>query len=289
LIAEGAVAIAQSTRILAVMKEFADAIAAELERPRPLGKQVSDHLCSHQSLSRDGIAVFLASETEKLEEYELDLIFSPLFTPSLEDQALYSELLDRSTLPASEWPALVQQLANRPVLSRLLTEDGQTSPVKLHAVVIERYVNRLNLDVQLPGPLAKLLNTLPPAEDHALLKALARRAIWKVDSRREVLFRYLLASTSDDFYDRADLVSLLKLMENYQPNDAAEIVGRIPHWLKVIEKEIMSAAGPKPFFAPRVQELHGGGRDQRHPNQVFIDGKKRESNFLARLQTVLSS
>lgn len=271
------------------MQPFVDAVARELERPRALLKQVVDHLASHYSVSRDELGAFFTSQLDGLEDYEVDLLFSPLFTPKLADQAVFSELLDQQTLPASECPALIRKLADRPTIAHLITEDGATHAIKLREVSLERFVTRLNLEVAIPEPLAKLLHSLPPAEDRALLKALARRIVWNKEPRRAVLFRYLLAATSDDFYRRDDLLTLLKLMETYQPKDAADLLARIPHWQEVMKTELLTAASPKPFFAARVQELHGGGRDQRQQDSSLISGKQRELEFLSRLQTVLNA
>ncbi len=270
------------------MQAFVDAVAAELERPRALLKQVVDHLASHYSVSRDELGAFFTSQLDALEDYEVDLLFSPLFTPTLTDQSLFSDLLDRQTLPASAWPVLLRKLIDRPTVAHLTTEDGITHAIKLREVSLERFVTRLNLDVVIPDPLGKLLHSLPPAEDRALLKALARRIVWNKEPRRAVLFRYLLAATSEGFYRREDLLVLLKLMETYQPKDAADLLARIPHWQEVMKNEMLSAASPKPFFAARVQELHGGGRDQRHQDDSLISGKQRELEFLGRLQGVLS-
>jgi hypothetical protein len=271
------------------MQAFVDAVAAELERPQPLLKQVVDHLASHCSVSRDALGEFFSRELEALEDYEIDLMFSAQFTPALARQAVFSDLLDRQTLPAAEWPALVRLLVARPTVARLVTEDGVPHALRLREVTVERFVTRLNLDVVLPDPLGKLLSSLPPAEDRALLKAMARRGIWSKEPRRAVLFRYLLAATSEDFYRRDDLLALLKLMETYQPKDAADLLARIPHWQEVLKTEMLSAASPKPFFAARVQELHGGGRDQRHQDNSVISVKQRELEFLGRLQSVLSA
>jgi len=231
------------------MQAFVDAVAAELERPQPLLKQVVDHLASHCSVSRDALGEFFSRELEALEDYEIDLMFSAQFTPALARQAVFSELLDRQTLPAAEWPALVRLLVARPTVARLVTEDGVPHALRLREVTVERFVTRLNLDVVLPDPLGKLLSSLPPAEDRALLK----------------------------------------LMETYQPKDAADLLARIPHWQEVLKTEMLSAASPKPFFAARVQELHGGGRDQRHQDNSVISVKQRELEFLGRLQSVLSA
>lgn len=271
------------------MQPFVDAVAAELERPRVLLKQVVDHLASHYSVSRDELGAFLTGPLAALEDYEVDLLFSPLFTPTLTEQAAFSDLLDRQTLLASEWPVLVRKLEARPTVARMTTEDGTTHGIRMRDVSLERFVTRLNLDVVIPDPLSKLLHSLPPPEDRAMLKALARRIVWNKEPRRAVLFRYLLASTSEGFYNRADLLVLLKLMETYQPKDAADLLARIPHWQEVMKTGMLSAASPKPFFAARVQELHGGGRDQRHQDNVVISGKQRELEFLIRLQGVLSA
>ena len=271
------------------MQVFVDAVAAELERPRPLPKQVVGHLASHYSVSRDELGAFFTDQLGALEDYEIDLLFSPLFTPALEEQAAFSGLLDQHTLPAVEWPALIRCLTDRPTVTRLVTEDGATHVIRLREVSLERFVTRLNLDVVIPDPLGKLLHSLPPPGDRALLKALARRIVWNKAPRREILFRYLLASTSEDFYQREDLLALLRLMETYQPKDATDLLGRIPHWQEVLKREITAAASPKPFFAARVQELHGGGRDQRHQDNSMISGKQRELDFLGRLQGVLAA
>ena len=50
------------------MQAFADAIAANLERPRPLLKQVVDHLASHYSVSRDELGAFFTGQLDALED-----------------------------------------------------------------------------------------------------------------------------------------------------------------------------------------------------------------------------
>ncbi len=50
------------------MQAFVDAVAAELERPRALLKQVVDHLASHYSVSRDELGAFLTGQIEALEK-----------------------------------------------------------------------------------------------------------------------------------------------------------------------------------------------------------------------------
>ena len=271
------------------MQKFVELIARELEKPRPLLKQVVDHASSHYEVSRDELGEFLETKTGELEEFEIDLLLSPQFTPTLVDQAAFSALLDEELLPPDLWDGLVAELAKRPTVAQLVTEDGAAHPVTLTEVSLERFVCRLNLGAEIPEPLAKLLASMPPADDRNLLKAIARRPYFRTDPHREILFRFLVKTTSGDGYSLTDVLSLLELVETYQPADNADLVSRIPHWLEVLENEVTAASQPKPFFAARVQELHGGGRDRRHADESLIDRKQRNMNFLKRLEAVLTS
>src|SRR5262249_11928752 len=150
---------------------------------------------------------------------------------------------------------LIQQLAARPTRAQLITNDGQTHAVPLREVTLERFVNRLRLDATIPETLFRLLQHLSPASDRPLLKAIARRTVWENHARLEILVCYLTITAGGETYRLDDAVDLLKLAETYQPADLVELLAQIPHWQQVLRQEINDAAGPKPFFNERVQEM----------------------------------
>jgi len=264
-----------------------EALAAELECPREVTAQVVNHVTGTYGIDRAAIGAFLVNEMPKLEEYEVDLILAPLFTPTLHDQSVFAEWLGRESVPKAQWGVLVQQLAARPTRAQLVTDDKQTHAVPLREVNLERYVHRLRLDGTIPEPLFKLINHLPLTADRPMFNAIARRAIWENAGRRLMLERFLTSATSDAGYQLEDAVELLKLAETYQPADASDLLARIPHWRQVLCQEISDAAGPKPFFNERVQELHGGPRDQRQQDNDRLNAKENERALLERLQRVL--
>lgn len=271
------------------MQKFVDAIALELEKPRPLLKQVVDHASSRHEVSRDEVGRFLDEETAGLEDFEIDLLFSAQFTPTLIDQAEFAELLDTERLADSQWNELIEKLTERPTTAQLVTEDETTHAVQLTDVSIERFVKRLNLNAEIPEALAKLLNSMPPERDRNLLKAIARRPVFRNEGTREILFQFILNVTSEDSYDLEDVLLLFELIETYRPKDIDDLRKRIPNWLEVLENELTAAGQPKPFFAERVQELHGGGRDQRGRDGDLIDRKQRNKDFLRRLDGILEA
>lgn len=251
--------------------------------------QVADHLIGTYGLNRDAVGSFLEADLPGLEDYEIDLILSPLFTPTLHDQAIMADFLGGDSVPISQWPQLVQQLVARPTSAQLVTEDQQTHPVPLREVTVERYVHRLRLDATIAEPLLKLLSQLPADVDRPLLKAIARRAIWQNESRQQILIRYLLNSSSAGSFVNNDAVELLKLMETYEPADLNDLLARIPHWQQVLRQEINAGTGTRPFFNERVEELHGGGRDQRRRDHSRLTAKENEQSFLTRLQHTLTN
>lgn len=269
------------------MLEILKILAAELERPRELTAQVIAHLTGTYSLEREDLGGFLVTELPKLEDYEIDLILSPLFTPTLADQAVVAGQLGRTAIPVAEWPALVQQLVARPTRTQLITPDAREHSVPLRDVTIERFVHRLRLEATIPEPLFELIHHWPRTAERSLLQAIARRAVWETDGRRGILVRWLTAVNGGGDYQLAEVQELLKLAEIYQPADERELLAQIPHWVQVLRQEI-NESGVKPFFNERVEELHGGGRDQRRQNNSRVAAKESERAFLERLQRMLA-
>lgn len=270
------------------MPSLIESLITELERPRELPEQVVSHLVGTYGLTRDAVGSFLAAELPKLEEYEVDLILSPVFTPKLQDQAVFAEILGADSIPTNQWPALIQQLVARPTRAQLVTEDGQAHSIPLREVSVARYVERLRLNGTISEPLLKLISHLPPAAERPLLKAVARRAVWENDRRCEILVRFLTATTSRETYQLDDVLELLRLVETYEPDDQADLLSQVPHWQQVLRQEINEAVAPKPFFNERVQEMHGGGRDQRRQDSSRLKAKEAEQDFLGRLQKMLA-
>ena len=268
------------------MKALLVTLASELERARELPSQVVQHLGSNYGAERDAIGGFLVNRLPELEDYEHDLILSPVFTPGIQDQAVYAKLLGSQSIPSNQWPDLIGQLVVRPTRAQLVTEDGQRHPVPLREVTVERYVRRLRLDGTIPDALFRIISSLPAVE-RPLLKAMARRAIWEADARAQILFRLLTATDAGNRERIADGLDLLKLMETYEPADAEDLRSRIPHWQRMLRHEIDLASNPKPFFNERVQEMHGGGRDRRVTDDSRIALKERELHFLDWLERVL--
>jgi hypothetical protein len=264
-----------------------ETLAAEIERPRALSAKVVNYISTTYVIDYDAIGPFLVDKLNQLEEDEVDLVLSPVFTPKLADQAVVAELLGSESVPRDQWPALVQRLTARPTVAQLITPDNRAHAVTLRDVTIERFVHRLRLDATIPDALLRFIEQTPSSADRPWLKAIARRAVWENSERRDILMRYLTNAIDRNGYSLPDAIALLDLMESYKPADITELLAWIPRRRQALEDQLNVAAGPKPFFSSAVQEMHGYGRDQRQQDDLRIAAKQDELAFLERLYRVV--
>lgn len=271
------------------MSALLELIAAGLERPRPLSELVYKHLSAQHGIGRDEAARFLQEELPKLEDFEVDLALSSVFTPTLADQAPIAGYLVDQRVPEDQWPALIRQLVERPCRAALGLDGEVTVILPLPEVLVERYVRRLRLDGTVPPEVLGLIQSLAPERERAVLLAVARRAAWESPGRLAILQRHLARLAGEDRPLAAEAAELLRLVETYQPSDAAQLLGWLPSWREAIRKQIEDADRPSPFFNERVEELHGHGRDQRGAATEIQRRKRAELELLERLAVTLAS
>ncbi len=268
--------------------ELTDRLAEELERPRPLPAQVVRHLTTTYDLDPEAIGTFLAERLDGLEDYEIDLLLSPMFTPALSDQARFAPLLGAQALSPNDLDALMAALASRPTIAHLVTDDGTIHPAKLRSVTIDRYVRRLRLDGSIPDAMHRRLVAVAPAGDHGLALAVARRATWNHPGRQALLGRYLERVQASGAWSATDLLTLLRLTETYEPAGLEDFLARLPGWIEAVRRDVTSASSPKPFFNERVEDLHGGGRDQRRLNDKQTAETQATLESMQQLRPILS-
>jgi hypothetical protein len=265
-----------------------EALGTELERPRELKAQVIRYLEGNYSVDGDSVGAFLVHDLPNLEDYEIDLILSPVFTPGLADQAVFAQLLGSESIPRDRWPALVHELAGRPTRAQLITSDKQPHSIPLREVTIERYVNRLRLEATIPQSLWPLIE-LTPAADHPMLRAIARRAIWESEGRYKILLRYVTVTIGLKQFDLQKVLALLNTVENYKPTDTEDVLAHIKKWQEALRKQVEIFGAAKPFFMQQIQEMHGGERDHRQHEIARLASKQQDLDFLVHLEGVLSS
>jgi hypothetical protein len=274
--------------LLTTCPPLTETLAAEIERPRELTRQVIRHIVGTYGVDDDAIGPFLTEQLPGLEDYEHDLTLSPLFTPKLADQAVFAELLGRNSVPREDWPGIIAELLARPTQAQLVTTDRRSHKIPLREVVLERYVHRLRLDGTIPGVLFDRIVQGFAAPEVPTLKAVARRAIWEDERRREILARYLETAPARSLYSLDDAVELLRIAEDYRPAGIPDLLARIPPWQDGLRHDIATASNPKAFFNTSIEATHGGTRDQRAQDSIRVAAKENELELLGRLERALA-
>jgi hypothetical protein len=270
------------------VSKLVEVLASELERPRELSPRVMNYIEGTYGIDANEVGAFLTDKLQNLEDYEVDLILSPLFTPRLSDQAIVAELLGRESTTREQWPDLTQQLLSRPARAQLVTPDGRAHAVILREVMVERYLHRLRLEGSISEFAFNRIRSLP-AKDQPLLQAIARRAVWENGDLGSVLERYLAVATERGEYSLADALALLDLVEGRKPASLADLLARIPGWKEALRQQVEVGSRSKPFFHGNIEEMHGGGRDQRGPENERMSAKEMELAFLGRLEQILGT
>ena len=271
------------------MSRLLETLIAELERHRELSSRVVNYITGTYEVDIDALGSFLVEKLPGLEDHEVDLILSPVFTPRLHDQAVFADLLGSESIPRDRWPAIVQELAARPTRAQLVTPDGRAHVVPLPEVAIERYVHRLRLEGTISPFVLDRIASISAVSEHPMLKAIARRAVWENKGREQILACYLTNAASRVMYSLGDTLDLLDMLESHKAVDVTDLLAQISARREVLKTQISTGSGAKFFFSPRIEEMHGGDRDQRSNQDAGTAPKERELALLNRLEQVFTS
>jgi hypothetical protein len=138
-----------------VMLGRAREVKAQTER------QLTSRMAEHSS---SGVAGFMLCAADVLEDYELDMLFGPLFTPTVDERAEVADLLFHWRPSAEQLSQLVGDLLKDVSHTMVKLPDGTEARLTLHEVMVERLVRLLRLDNAPDGATAAAVRDALPAE-----------------------------------------------------------------------------------------------------------------------------
>jgi len=224
-----------------------------LTSPRSLTTQILDHLLSCHEVTVEQVTEWLRTEIARLESYELDLLLSPLFTPDLEAQLRFEELLGDGHLDAGGVEALIERLAAQ-ALRLVAVHAGESVEFPLPRVVIERFVRLLHLDAPLPEEAALLSSGFD-----AQVRVQLRDRAWRRLESRRLLPALLAAVCKIDREIPAYVHFLTDFVRSYRPASREECVRFLSNFAEACETDLKKyRSGERSFFNPELKAAYAG-------------------------------
>ena len=269
-------------------QKLIEMIEAELTKPRQITEQVLNHILSHYSYTLDQIDKFFNEEISKLEDYEIDILFSPIFTPKIQDKAVFSKILDEVDISEDEVDEIIKNLEAKNLKSNfyIVLKSGdkifeKRFSIQLNSVNLRRYVKLLNLDCKPSEQLSKALEVVFGNEsDNA--KAILRDKFWKEQWREEFLKAYLIYITGHGNASFEKFEFLLKILRgNPTASDIYEVyelISDIIQWTEVQVNVLKS--GKRQFFNELIEQFYREeGSDKRIQKEEELRERETELRY----------
>ncbi|HLX60764.1 MAG TPA: hypothetical protein VKX17_05730 [Planctomycetota bacterium] len=158
-----------------MLNQLTTQISALLSRPRSVKPQTERQVTQYIQEHGGDAAGFLARAAELLEEHELEILFAPEFTPTLEEQAAVSDLLASWRPTSADLEKLNADLCAAKAQTILQMPDGAEVKIPLHEVMISRFVKLMRLDQAPDFKIASSLQDTLPSELYQAALALMRQ------------------------------------------------------------------------------------------------------------------
>ncbi len=260
-------------------------LEAMLRRPRLLPAQTLRHLEDHLDSTDDNVAAFLRVAASQLEEYELDILLAPAFTPSFEEQVEVATPLRAYRPAAGDIPAIVAELLERVATCPVVLPGNELADLTLHEVLVSRWVALLRLEHAPPTEVASSIEEVLPAELVAVALANVRRKGF-TQGHQEWFARFVPFAVDRHAVDRESLDVLADFLASQPSLDQEELQDRLESLLKASVEAGTFAQKGRMYWSSDVAEHHQF-RGQGVVDEQDVEKRMREIDVLETLRSDL--
>ncbi|HEY9687941.1 MAG TPA: hypothetical protein V6C52_13280 [Coleofasciculaceae cyanobacterium] len=267
---------AQLDLVYALLKE-------DLTAPRVMLAQVISYIQDHYSYASADVARFFVEKFPELEDYEVDLTFSPQYTPAEHNRLEYIPLLGEKALLPEEVAQLKRQLREANLSTTLkLSEEHAEIPLPVHEQFIERYVTLLKLDQKLPeGIYTELVANVPEASRNEA-NLLARDDVWRGDNRQEILTAFLRVFKARDNFSVPKLSFLTGFIRTYRPGNLLDLERQFDALIESCKHDMDNMAG-RGFADENLKKEYAASGGAKGHNEESVWHHYRQMMEMAQL------
>jgi len=254
-------------------------LALKLQRPRALKPQTERQLAQHLSEHHSNLSTFLVCAPDILQEHELDIVFGPLFTPTIDERAELADLLYHWRPSVDELQQLVTDLCAAVPQATILLPDGTKAPLAMHEVMIDRFVRLLRLEHAADAAIAASLRDAIPSDLWNIGTAvMCERGITAV--HQKWLVNFLVHVSSRRTVTRAMLESIVNFVASQQKLDRASLSAAAEGLMRATQGTAAYAASGHAYWSPDVAQHHHY-RGQGRVDQERVRQQQEELELLA--------
>jgi hypothetical protein len=216
----------------------------DLCAPRVLLDQVLTYINDQFGYPSTELERFFSEKFPTLEDYEVDLAFSPQYTPAEHHRLEYIPALGEHHLSVSEVALLksrINELGLKAAFSAPDTLNEVDAPV--HEVFVERYVNLLKLDQKLPEGFYQLLLEVVPRDSHNEVNLMAREDLWKNEQKHLILIAFLRTFHELRNFSTVKVSFLTNFVRTYRPASLLDVGPLLDSLIKSCQVDMENVAG----------------------------------------------
>ncbi len=230
----------------------------DLSAPRVLLEQVVNYINDRYGFPPSALKQFFAEKFPTLEEYEVDLAFSPQYTPAEHHRLAYIPALGANALTALELDLLKARLLADNLQTAFTTADSdEPVSVAVHEVFIERFVNLLKLDQPLAeGLYQEMMNTVPLAS-HNEVNLQARDSVWQNGHKAFILKAFLHTFHAQNGFSTLKVSFLTNFVRTYRPASLLDMEALLNSLIKSCQVDMENVAG-RGFHDEYLKALNTG-------------------------------
>lgn len=230
-------------------------LAEMLREPRSLPaqakRQIEQHLAEHGADLRS----FLLCAADLLEEYELEIAFGPVFTPTLHDRSRLADLLFHWRPEPAQLKSVIASLVRDVPAATIRLPDGTDVPLRLHEVMVDRFVKLLRLE---HGPDPAVAATLRESLSLELwrlgIALLCERGMTPAHQQWFADFVHHMSLRRE--VTRGLLESLCELVASQSKVDSRSLLAAAEALLRATQGTAAFAAGGHTYWSPDVAQHH---------------------------------
>jgi hypothetical protein len=264
-------------------------LRTDLSAPKVLIKQVIDEINDRHAFTEDRLADFFAQKFPTLEDYQVDLLFSPQYTPSEHNRLDYIPFIGADALTEDDVKSIKRQLTDEKLSVRFSTPDeGVEATVTVHEVFIDRYVDLLKLDQPLPESAYQDIQAMVPEASRNEVNLVARDAVWQPRGRYDILKAFLALFHANKNFSTVKVSYLSNFVRTYRPEDLNDVARQLDALVASCKKDRDQAEG-RGFMDEGLKALNSDNPIPQHTVQEIRDHYQQMIDVAEALQQDLAS